>query len=119
MSYQYPDNFKPQDVQKCNTFKPSVCSGDAYQCLDQSNVSGNVCNYYPFLCLQEKQEYDKFKKQNYNTACVKRTIHAQGSEYNKTAEARGMGAPIDWQPISNVNLKVITKNINSIVKKKN
>jgi len=72
MSYQFPDNFKPQNVQKCNTFKPSVCSGDAYQCLDLSNNNGNVCNYYPFLCLQDKPSDNKFVKPNYSTACVKK-----------------------------------------------
>ena len=119
MSYQYPDNFKPQEGKKCNTFKPSVCSGDAYQCLDKNVKKWNVCNYYPFLCLQEKPNTDKFIKPNYNTACVKKTLHAQGTEYSKTSEARGMGAPIDWAPITNVNLKTITKNISYIVKKNN
>jgi hypothetical protein len=119
MSYQFPDNFKPQNVQKCNTFKPSVCSGDAYQCLDLSNNNGNVCNYYPFLCLQDKPSDNKFVKPNYSTACVKKTIHAQGSEYNKTTQARGMGAPISWKPISNINVKQITQNISGIVQIKN
>ena len=62
MSYQYPDNFKPQEGKKCNTFKPSVCSGDAYQCLDKNVNNGNVCNYYPFYLINHLSSVSRVKQ---------------------------------------------------------
>tara|TARA_B100000378_G_C17859520_1_gene348062 strand:- start:134 stop:496 length:363 start_codon:yes stop_codon:yes gene_type:complete len=112
---KYEKVFKKQSLKKCNSYKPTICNKDPYQCLSDNKNKGSVCNYYPYLCLQERIENQKYVKPKYDTSCVQSVVWDNTTQYTKVIDTGG--APVDYNMKSSIDVSDITSRISKIVNK--